>query len=178
MSESVETIITTRYLDKPTGLRPVHVPLSIHSPVNRYVIRTCLNCGQEFERPAGWSKTIKCPDCSNPLKRHTGRIEPQVVNLALVQTPKAAKVQGFIYLILVEIERFKFYKIGRTKAPIQRSSYFEVKLPFDFEIIHIFPADNMYQAERKLHDQFADKRVRGEWFTLTDEDVTFIKSIG
>jgi len=35
----------------------------------------------------------------------------------------------------------------------------------------------MYNAEKKLHKLFADKRVNGEWFALTDDDVAKIKAI-
>lgn len=177
--ESTETVVTTRYLDRPTGRRPAYYPdPAIHKPVKRYTIRTCIDCGQEFERPGGWRKTVKCPDCGNPLVRHTDRIElKEVINIASAPSPKPTKLQGFIYLILIEIEQFKFFKIGRTRNPIQRSSYFEVKLPFDFEIIHLFPADDMYQAERKLHNHFADQRGNGEWFKLDSDDVSFIQAI-
>jgi len=176
MSEAIETVITTRYLDKPTGRRPVHVPdPSIHSPVNRYVIRICADCGQEFERPAGWSKTVKCPDCANPFLRHSKQAAPETVKAGMIPTrAKSIGPGGFVYLILAG---GIYYKIGCAKNLARRAYYFELELPFDFEILHSFQADNMYEAEKRLHLRFASKRVKGEWFSLTDEDVAFIKNI-
>lgn len=38
-------------------------------------------------------------------------------------------------------------------------------------LLHVIPADDAEEAERKLHRRFHDKRVRGEWFQLTQTDV-------
>ena len=40
-----------------------------------------------------------------------------------------------------------------------------------------FEADDMSTAEARLHQQFDDKRVKGEWFELDLVDIEFIKSI-
>ncbi len=81
---------------------------------------------------------------------------------------------GFIYLVKSSTGH---YKIGRAKNPDDRRRTFEVKLPFEVELIHTISSQNYSQAERSLHKRFAGKRVNGEWFALTDEDVTYIKSI-
>jgi hypothetical protein len=36
---------------------------------------------------------------------------------------------------------------------------------------------DMRELERMLHARFADKRVDGEWFILTPEDVEYIKGL-
>jgi DNA-directed RNA polymerase subunit RPC12/RpoP len=174
MMESTETVVTTRYLDKPTGRRPAYYPdPAIHKPVKRYTIKACIDCGQEFERPAGWRKTVKCPDCGNPLLRNSKQVTPETVKAGMIPTrTKSIGPRGFVYLILAG---GIYYKIGCAKNLARRAYYFELELPFDFEIIHFFQADNMYEAEKRLHLQFASKRIKGEWFNLDSQDVEEIK---
>lgn len=79
---------------------------------------------------------------------------------------------GYVYLVKSVTG---FYKIGRTVNPHNRLRTFNVKLPFEIEYEHVIQTNNMYALESKLHAQFADKRVNGEWFNLTDSDVGQIK---
>lgn len=84
--------------------------------------------------------------------------------------------QGFVYLLCNEVNP-SIYKIGRTRNPKSRRETFGVLLPFDVEYVCLIQADDMYALERELHDRFADKRVNGEWFALSPDDVTHIKSM-
>lgn len=45
------------------------------------------------------------------------------------------------------------------------------------EIVHQIATDNARWLEKKFHRKYHAKRVRGEWFLLTDDDVAEIKSI-
>ena len=85
-----------------------------------------------------------------------------------------SKRWGFVYLLGCDEG---YYKIGRAKSVDQRIAKFEVIPPFDFSLIHSFEADDYYAAEAELHQDFAEQRVNGEWFTLSDADVALIKSI-
>lgn len=80
---------------------------------------------------------------------------------------------GYIYLIKL----LDYYKIGRSKNVSKRLTTMSVKLPFDLELLHAFPANDMYEAEFHLHLQFADKRGKGEWFRLNNLDVEYIASL-
>ncbi len=80
---------------------------------------------------------------------------------------------GFIYLIRSVSGH---YKIGCTKDPNRRLQMFSVKLPFEIEFIHLIATANMFKLERKLHIEFQNKRMNGEWFALDEIDVqTFIQ---
>jgi hypothetical protein len=81
---------------------------------------------------------------------------------------------GYVYLVQSPTGA---YKIGRAKNPKDRVRTFGVKLPFEIELIHTIEAADYKVAERQLHERFAPKRVNGEWFNLTPEDVASIKSI-
>lgn len=88
----------------------------------------------------------------------------------LPDTPGA----GYIYLIKAPSGKFK---IGRAKDINNRVATFGVMLPFEIELTHVIPATDYRQAERVLHERFAHRRGRGEWFDLTADDVTAIQLI-
>lgn len=81
---------------------------------------------------------------------------------------------GYIYVIRADTGH---YKIGRTNNVPNRMRLFAVKLPFDFKIIHHFPCLNMYEAEAELHKVFSGKRVNGEWFNLSEDDVSQLTNV-
>lgn len=81
---------------------------------------------------------------------------------------------GYVYLIQSPTGA---YKIGRTIDINRRIKTFHVKLPFEIEPICIIKTENMFVLEAQLHIKFALKRLDGEWFKLTTEDVEYIKSL-
>jgi len=87
---------------------------------------------------------------------------------------KSNKVSGFVYLIKSPTGH---YKIGKARDVDNRISLFSVKLPFEIELLHTIPCEDYTTAELWLHEQYSDKRVNGEWFSLTSEDVETIKGI-
>lgn len=81
---------------------------------------------------------------------------------------------GYVYLIRSSTG---FFKIGHTKNPENRMATFNVKLPFEVEFVCLISTEDMIVLEKTLHRQFANKRVNGEWFDLTTEDVEYIKGL-
>lgn len=51
--------------------------------------------------------------------------------------------------------------------PYHRLMTLQVGCPFDLELLAV--CDGGDKAEAALHDRFAEHRIRGEWFRLTDE---------
>ena len=49
--------------------------------------------------------------------------------------------------------------------------------PFPIILVHHLKTPHYRQIEKSLHYKFAAKRVSGEWFALTEDDVTYIKSL-
>jgi hypothetical protein len=79
---------------------------------------------------------------------------------------------GFVYLLKGENG---LYKIGRSKTPeIRISTITKAIAPFDIQTINTAFYPDCYKAESDLHKLFANKRVRGEWFELGDDDVMTI----
>jgi len=80
---------------------------------------------------------------------------------------------GYVYLIKCQ----KYYKIGCATNVSNRMNVFTVEMPFKFKLIKKWKADNMYISEKLLHKKYKDKKVNGEWFNLTDNDIVMIGTI-
>jgi hypothetical protein len=79
----------------------------------------------------------------------------------------------YVYLI----RAYQWYKIGRTNYLSDRLASLSTLPPFDLELIHAIDCDDSRKAEAELHQTFAEKRVKGEWFLLSEEDVEVIMDI-
>jgi hypothetical protein len=81
---------------------------------------------------------------------------------------------GWIYLLKGQGNQ---YKIGMTtRVPTKRLLEFVPKLPFETQLIFAIPDPDPIAMEMVYHEEFAHKRIRGEWFELTQEDVDLITS--
>lgn len=80
---------------------------------------------------------------------------------------------GFIYFLRADNG---LYKIGKTKVLDRRIKQLGIKLPYKLELIHAVGTDEMHYIEKDYHRRYAQKRIRGEWFALTDEDIVQIKN--
>ncbi len=80
--------------------------------------------------------------------------------------------KGYVYLLKSPTA---FWKIGKTKNPDDRRRTFSVKLPFEVQYAHLIYCHNMHKLEKELHIIFKKKRVDGEWFSLNEDDVRWIK---
>lgn len=83
-------------------------------------------------------------------------------------------IAGHVYLIK---SSEGVYKIGKAVSVKDRMKSFGITLPFDIELIHTIDTSDYTKLELELHERFAAKRLRGEWFTLSPEDVEYIKGL-
>lgn len=65
-----------------------------------------------------------------------------------------------------------YYKIGRSKNPKFRERTLQSEKP---TIELLFHYDTRVRVEKELHDMFAEKRIRGEWFDLNGSDLNTVK---
>ena len=93
------------------------------------------------------------------------RTHPKVTN-------KRSPRPGFVYVLQGPDGN---YKIGRTIDYRGRIDSLTVKLPFDVHPLMVIRSDDYCALEKMLHDRFADKRVRGEWFALSEQDIQHIQ---
>ncbi|MHA6879197.1 GIY-YIG nuclease family protein [Ralstonia pseudosolanacearum] len=88
--------------------------------------------------------------------------------------PSANPTGGYVYLV-----KSKYgIKIGKSVNVKSRTRLFEVKLPFPISVEHYAWFDDYSHAERELHAAYHAKRLEGEWFDLSAEDVAHIKTLG
>jgi hypothetical protein len=98
------------------------------------------------------------------------RAEQQVAKENL-ETLNKSHFDSFVYIM--EDRRNGTFKIGRSKTPGKRERTLQSEVP---EVVLRFsvPADE--NDERRLHERFDPKRMRGEWFNLTADELLWIVS--
>lgn len=65
------------------------------------------------------------------------------------------------------------HKIGRSKSPLKRERTLQSEKPTIELIAHW---ESTTKKEKELHKKYNEKRVRGEWFDLTNQDISEILS--
>lgn len=83
------------------------------------------------------------------------------------------KVKDYVYLLHEKIN--KTTKIGYTKNVNRRLTEFKVDLPYPVDLIHTIECVKGREVEKLLHQHFKSKRVGGEWFHLSIDDIANIK---
>jgi hypothetical protein len=64
-----------------------------------------------------------------------------------------------------------FHKIGKSINPQVRERTLQSEVP-TIELVHVIDED----IEKHLHEKFSAKRIRGEWFNLSNNDLNYITS--
>ena len=90
---------------------------------------------------------------------------------------------GIVYVIYNESIRDSeskklLYKIGYTKGTISDRYYgIGLKMPGKFETLFAYKFENCIRSEKIIHDILNKKRVKGEWFKISQKEVDLIKNI-
>ena len=78
---------------------------------------------------------------------------------------------GYIYL--VQCGDSNKHKIGLTRySPTKRLIYMQVGCPYELRLIRAEKVPEVCEVEAMLHGAFSSKHYRGEWFELTEEDIS------
>lgn len=83
-----------------------------------------------------------------------------------------------VYIIQGTHNENTSYKIGKANVLKERLKRFDVKIPFDIELVAAFYVKDALAFESELHSIYKDKRIAGEWFDLSSLDIAKIVSIG
>jgi len=81
------------------------------------------------------------------------------------------KKVGYVYVIRCN----DFYKIGKANNVKSRLEALQTATPYALELILTFKTKYPLRLESHLHYHFRNQNVRGEWFTLSDNDLKLIK---
>jgi hypothetical protein len=91
----------------------------------------------------------------------------------LIQKTKEKKSNpGYCYL-MKDDNYPNLVKIGISITPIMREKTLAHQIP-TISLYKVVKTENMREIENALHKQYENKRIRGEWYKLTDEDVNNI----
>lgn len=90
------------------------------------------------------------------------------------QINDSKKEECFVYLMIDTSNNF--YKIGISNFPVYREKTLLGNRPtIELLAAKKFPSRKIAESiEKALHSSFAEKRIRGEWFELNDEEVAEI----
>jgi hypothetical protein len=88
-------------------------------------------------------------------------------------TPQARKSSGYVYLM--HGDGTEWYKIGHSVNPVTRAAAIGVKAPFEVNLLVSYWAEDRFTDEAIWHRRFETKRVNGEWFALSPEDVSLFQ---
>ena len=103
-----------------------------------------------------------------------GIFEPAIciTNLKEVGTSRDVLKDFFTKVYVMIDKNTGMYKIGRSKNPERRERTLQSEKP---TIELLFSHDARVKDEKVLHDMFASKRIRGEWFNLDGMDLSKVK---
>ncbi|MCB1739041.1 MAG: GIY-YIG nuclease family protein [Gammaproteobacteria bacterium] len=106
-----------------------------------------------------------------------GKTRAVPASIAVDQRGRATQSScGFIYVCYVDAGDERIYKIGLAKNPVQRMAQHQCSSPLEIMVACCYFTSNMQAEEKALHEAFAAKRVRGEWFALDDDDLIAISA--
>lgn len=101
-------------------------------------------------------------------------LDEEDYTMSTVNAPISGK-DGYVYILKSDSG---FTKIGRTTDINNRMATFSVKLPYQVEFEHVIRTNNCVLLEAYLHGSFESKRIDGEWFDLSNEDIDAIRNLG
>lgn len=96
----------------------------------------------------------------------------RLVPLEVIGEATDAPRGGYVYVL----KSAYGFKIGRTRSIPDRMRTFGVKLPFVYSIYLCAWFDDHIAAESAYHRQFANKRINGEWFDVSEHDIAQIRA--
>lgn len=77
-----------------------------------------------------------------------------------------------MFIYLVKQTDADLYKIGVSSEPEKRLKSLQTANGALLELINKVSVDFGYKVEKAIHNHFRSKKTMGEWFILTEEDVS------
>jgi hypothetical protein len=103
-----------------------------------------------------------------------GRLPQALEGIEPVEDAATTK-EGYVYMGLLKLGREKRYKIGKAVLVERRTDQISLQLPEDLELVHAIRTDDAYGIETYWHRRFAAKNSKGDWFSLSRDDVQAFK---
>ena len=81
--------------------------------------------------------------------------------------------EGYVYIISSNYG----CKIGKSKDYDSRLRKFDVEFPFNFNVLRVYKVRDRHETESFLHNLYQDKKLNGEWFEISIDDINKIDEI-
>lgn len=100
----------------------------------------------------------------------------EVEPVPIGDVPQAKEdARGFLYVIYMDDSAGKrYFKIGFASTFTARFGAHQCASPFPLHVACAYFVGDMRSEERYLHRLFGEKRIRGEWFDLSADDLAMI----
>lgn len=125
---------------------------------------------QQLDALAGFAKQRGYGDVAEICAKAVARRRTHTESEAIADD---RPTPGYVYLMRHGSARE--FKIGRTSNPIRRAGEVGIELPQRLEPLHVIETDDPGGVEAYWHRRFAEKRLNGEWFALTTQDIRAFK---
>ena len=105
------------------------------------------------------------------------RIIQDEAKVAAAESERLRRSRFTTFVYIMEDTRKAVFKIGRSRTPGKREKTLQSEVP-ETKLRFSIPGEEVH--EKQLQARFTHRRVRGEWFELTEKDlleaVTFLKA--
>ena len=106
---------------------------------------------------------------SNSQYRDIQKLLPKVAGTPFIE--KGETSSGWVYLL----KSGHHCKIGRSDTLERRIKQISISLPEATVLLHAIQTDDSVGIEKYWHQRFEARRANGEWFALTQKDITAFK---
>jgi Meiotically up-regulated gene 113 len=100
------------------------------------------------------------------------RQQSKIRGFKMQGTKRKSPISLWVYVVKFR----EFYKIGYTTEIGKRLYDLDRSLPCNLEKVYIYQTNSSKILESQLHKDFRNKRIKGEWFILSDSDIEKIKN--
>ena len=160
-SMSIGRIINNKNYN-PTILTLEKICKAIDLKINDFINEECNDVNGYLEFDGIIYKITSFTDLFNFYSKITSR---------LISNDKDVIEKNSGYCYIMSDENYpNTYKIGKSKNPVKREETLLHSAP-SIRLYKVVKTDNMHKLEKDLHKLFSDKRIRGEWFKLSDMEL-------
>ncbi|AXN77337.1 bro20 [Heliothis virescens ascovirus 3i] len=125
-----------------------------------------------------WVTHVKLDSCNVDVISEFDRWRSENMELLRKAVTEHPDGDGVVYVVTHEaLRRECLYKIGYTHDLPCRLNELNIASPYDFEVVYAHKTDSPYALEQKLHAHLADRRIKREFFKLTEDIVTSLSHI-
>lgn len=82
--------------------------------------------------------------------------------------------RGCVYIIKAPNN---LYKIGYTENVAKRLRDLRAMSPVELILVHVIEWDDKYSLENTLHQKYHSQLHHGEWYSLSDQEVKWLKTL-